>query len=404
MAVWTLEDDFNRPDSSSIGTASDGGAYTLEGGTLGIASNKAVVKTLPGGPWFAGFGAVALRDTGQADVDFTAVVTVTSTDIAMMPFGYNPATRQGYYVRMTNGGFYVYRVNGDTPTNVVSSSISSGTYTIRVTRVAATGAITVYKNGVSTLTATDTTYPSNTWVGVGSGAANDASFDNFSAVWTPPSTISDDFNRSNTSGGLGTASDGGAYDYYGGTYKVASNQAVVDVITGSPNFFGGMGAVALRNTDQVDADVQIDLVAQNSASAYCYPIGYDLATKQGYFVYIDNARVRLYKENNGTSTQVGSNFSFGPGSVGSRVRIMRNNATGRVRVWLDVGGAGYSEQGSGVTDTTYSGGKYVGFGGTGGVVEAHDNLIAVGSIPVIPPRPHRPLVVSGAALQRAACW
>lgn len=199
----TISDTFNRADSTTtINPASDGGSWTVVGGTHGITGDKGYLVTASGGsPWnmFGSNYYGVVRDAGIADSDMTIdnvmLTSSTGNDNGCIVVAYNQATRVGIGVLISGTGCGMFRT--DTGATILSfsnsrltswqGSVGSST-TLRVTYNSSTRLVTVFQNGTSKVTATAPAASYGTSVGNGNLGTGAVAWDNFSAVSSSPVT------------------------------------------------------------------------------------------------------------------------------------------------------------------------------------------------------------------------
>ena len=152
-AAALFADDFNRADSAST----LGANWTVAGSLVwGTQSNKAYAPTI------SAFG-MATHDCGEADIDYTVDVELNSTadsSRGLVTFRSDGTTNNRWSVGLDGllAKLQLIKIVAGTATTVQEPAFSATLgllYTIRV--VAKLSAVTVYVNGVSTLTGTDDT-------------------------------------------------------------------------------------------------------------------------------------------------------------------------------------------------------------------------------------------------------
>lgn len=173
-------DDFNRADSTtSIGSPSDGGsAWVIHGGTWGISSNQGYRVD-------SGTYAFVSLETSVADGDVQVTCAATS----------NPY--MGPACRITSDQNWVGVLTGDASNQILFYKRVAGSYTQLgstysgavaagdVMKLSFSGSsYTIYQNGVSRITATDSSHNTVTKHGllVNSGTSSGDRFEDFSFV------------------------------------------------------------------------------------------------------------------------------------------------------------------------------------------------------------------------------
>jgi hypothetical protein len=153
-------DTFTRADTTSgLGTSDTGQAWTAGQGTYGISGSKAYSVT-------AVDGDRTVIETGIAD--HRATVTVTGNSGVTSPSLIARATdaNNGYVISLSTGTLRLFKMVAGAYTAIGSSAsltLADGD-TLAISAKGST--ITGYKNGVSVITATDTTFAAGTKAGL----------------------------------------------------------------------------------------------------------------------------------------------------------------------------------------------------------------------------------------------
>lgn len=167
MATYT--DDFNRPDSTSIGN------WTETAGDWSIKSNELA------------------PDSAALSIVLYASALSTSDHYAEIVLSVAPPLSMGVFARSDIAGnsFYLWRNDGTTWNlfhNLGGSFTSVGSYAAAaangdVARVQCIGStIKAFVNGVERVSVTDVTIPAGTFVGMRCSASATARYDNFIAA------------------------------------------------------------------------------------------------------------------------------------------------------------------------------------------------------------------------------
>jgi hypothetical protein len=145
-------------DNATRANGAIGANWTLTNNGINISSNN-FVGTTGGTNNVAFWSANSFSSSQFAQVTLT---TVTGTDfpgVAVLLSGSGAAT-QGYNCIETTTNIYLQKIFGTTNTTLTSTASTGAAGDILRLEAAPGGALTCYKNGVSTLTATDATYTS----------------------------------------------------------------------------------------------------------------------------------------------------------------------------------------------------------------------------------------------------
>jgi hypothetical protein len=146
-------------DNATRANGAIGANWTLTNNGINISSNNFVGTT--GGTNNVAYWSASLFSASQfSQVTLTALNgTSDFPGIAVLLSG-SGASTQGYSCIETTANIYMQRISGTTNTTLTSSASTGAVGDILRLEAAPGGALTCYKNGVSTLTATDTTYTS----------------------------------------------------------------------------------------------------------------------------------------------------------------------------------------------------------------------------------------------------
>lgn len=171
---------FTRADStSSLGTATSGGAWTAVAGTWGIISNQGYLATRVG-------DSIATLATSSATMDITARITLgTGSSNPGILFRYQDSTNYLLVLfALSNQKIDVFRRVAGTYTNISSNSVSIAASTAYTLRIVANGTtVTTYLNGVRVKVDTGVTqFASSTGVGLRQDDATAARYDNLVVV------------------------------------------------------------------------------------------------------------------------------------------------------------------------------------------------------------------------------
>ena len=192
----TITDSFDRADNASvIGNTDTGQAWTIPfGGTWGIISNEAYQSANAGG---GGNKAPAiLIDSTKSNIDLSVNVTTQQTGNSVgagLIFRYLDGSNYWlwYFYRGGGGGASWYLQKDGGATTIASGSVTNMVGTLRVVDNGV-NSITVYLDGVSKATSSDTYQAGKTTQGIimfytSAGGANSGTgwrFNNYSLVGT----------------------------------------------------------------------------------------------------------------------------------------------------------------------------------------------------------------------------
>jgi hypothetical protein len=259
-AAPSFGDDFDRADSlTSVG----GTGWVAQKGTWGILDNRLVCRGISAGagPAFPGGQALLRKDSGSTTIDLTVEHRRRfHSGTSGLLFGYDPSTNQGYWLQVStlvNGGVAaIRRHDNGTDTTLADTSATvpywdgalADSALLRVTYDPGTGVINVYRDGTLIGTATDASpFTTGTWNGVTANVYEGDGFSTNDAWDAPPSamgrlrlwtgtgwvreacdddttTLTDTFDRANSSSNPNPASDGGTWTVDTGTAGISSNQ------------------------------------------------------------------------------------------------------------------------------------------------------------------------------------
>lgn len=174
-AVAGITDTFNRANSTTLGSAETGQAWSYYGGVWGVSSNRAYQST-PAADSFA------VVDLGKAAQDITVDYVVAVGGMCVVA---RIVDRGNNYLAdgSGNGGtapLAILRKSGGGYTVLGNGPNTSGASTIRF--VASGTSLTMYQNGVQVIAVTDSAHQTATLVGIRSDADTAGRFDNFQAV------------------------------------------------------------------------------------------------------------------------------------------------------------------------------------------------------------------------------
>jgi hypothetical protein len=146
-------------DNATRANGAIGANWTLTNNGFNITSNNFVGTT--GGANNVAFWSASLFSASQfSQVTLTALNgTVDFPGVAVLLSG-SGASTQGYNCIETTTNIYMQKIVGTSNTTLTSAASTGAAGDILRLEAAPGGALTCYKNGVSTLTATDTTYSS----------------------------------------------------------------------------------------------------------------------------------------------------------------------------------------------------------------------------------------------------
>lgn len=185
----TFTDNFNRANSTStLGSPWFTQAREVTA-TWGISSNKAYVVSCPLAPSFTWWEGLALIDTGTADFDMSVTVTWTGSRQPIMAWRVSQdrdgtTNKPSFFVVSADSSYGAgkYATGSGLSTLASGTNFNSGD----VCRVTCVGnAHTVYKNGVSVYSFTDTMNNTETWHGLAGvdPALGDNRYDDFSITY-----------------------------------------------------------------------------------------------------------------------------------------------------------------------------------------------------------------------------
>lgn len=167
----TAADTFDRANSTTtLGTASDGGTWTVQNGTWGISSNQAYDVS--------GSGAQVVRDLGSANHYVEAKVPVTNSVVIVCRC---TDVNNWYGANFISGGaLQIWKRVAGSSSKITGGD--AGTWTAGDTiRIQAVGnQISVYRNGTLAGSVTDSSLTTGTTVGMRADLTS-ARFDNFNA-------------------------------------------------------------------------------------------------------------------------------------------------------------------------------------------------------------------------------
>lgn len=182
----TFTDDFNRVDST---TTLGSPWFTLAReviATWGISSNKAYVVSTPLAPSFTWWESLALIDIGTADFDMSVTVTWTGSRRPLMAWRVSQdrdgtANKPSFFAVSADASYGAgkYATGSGLSTLAFGTNFNSGD----VCRVTCVGNVhTVYKNGVSIYSFSDSMNNTETWHGLAGidPALGDNRYDDFS--------------------------------------------------------------------------------------------------------------------------------------------------------------------------------------------------------------------------------
>lgn len=173
----TITDDFNRADQSGLGTSGEGWTWSAGGGaTWSIASNLGAVT----GSAFPGI-AQANSDLSSADHYCEATVAHTGTQQDLMvgarKSGFSTGYGGAYYRLASSARFWKF-----TPSASNFGVVSAGAHASRLLRLEVDGSTqTLYIEGVSATTGTDTAISSGLRCGLWAWAGATGTFEDFLA-------------------------------------------------------------------------------------------------------------------------------------------------------------------------------------------------------------------------------
>lgn len=168
-------DDFNRADStSSLGTPSDGGSsWVAAAGTWGINSNRGYLATSSGGQ------ETAYLESSVADVDVQVTLAVSGSDYGVCA-RLTDASNNLIGIRSGASDYRIYKRVAGSFTQL-GSTVAVTSANGDVMKFTANGSsLTLYQNGVSKVTATDSFNNTATKHGLRSNADTTTRFDDFS--------------------------------------------------------------------------------------------------------------------------------------------------------------------------------------------------------------------------------
>lgn len=173
-----IRDRFTRANATTLGTSETGVAWEATSGAVSVSGGRAVVTT----------GGTSLIQSGLADLDISAVLTVPSGSVPGIVFrAADDANRWGLYIDQSGGRIQLFR--NDAGTNTAVASVNVGTITAgrdyRLRAVVVGDQIATYidgaMTGIYTMSSADfAKFGSYTKVGIRLGAlVNGNAFDNF---------------------------------------------------------------------------------------------------------------------------------------------------------------------------------------------------------------------------------
>lgn len=281
-AVSTVSDTFNRADSATdLNPASDGGSWAQPYGNMGISGNAAyynsgISGTSPSGTAIIGSGGkMAMRQapSGAFRIDFSLQSTTSNNPYLCFGFDAASVTGNGYLLICGTSSISFRRVVAGAISGALVSESSTVFNTSTQTAMSilfdGAGKMTLLDHtGATILQFFDATPPTlGRWCGWASDSPGlNYFFDYFNILpYTPPALtfVADNFNRTDSSSSLGTASDGGTWTIpaSGGTWGISGN-AAYNVTNGTVN---GNHACALRNIGNGIHDVSIDITRANTS-------------------------------------------------------------------------------------------------------------------------------------------
>lgn len=315
--LGTVADSFDRPDSPTIGAASDGGTWTIVNGTpLGIKSDQAYLPTT--GPAADLFGATdtwgGITRTLSATGDIEGTVDVEQLlqgGSQLVLLAYAATYDDGLQLRFDgSGNVWIDSVTANARTTYGPYALNrwagSGTSTnLRFIYRRTAGALELYQDNVLPYANLPVGTKNGDQVGIASNVANvGATFD--SLAFAAGTAALDLFNVANQAG-LPVATDGGTWTAAAGSFSVVEQRAVPQA------FAAGFGlasvAGALRQLTQQGAqDVRVaDYRAVTGGMDYV-AVAFDVGGQNGILVGVDSASraVQIITVAAGTPTPVGT--------------------------------------------------------------------------------------------------